>query len=137
AAKVPERTATKGKVVTTSRKESKGSGAPGAYAPAAGENSVYRIGLDCAVREVFRDKVLVMSLARQGKRLLVGTGMTGQLFEVDEGTCEKTELARLDHGQITSLWHRKDGSLVVSTGDPGHLYVMEDRYRASGTLVSD
>jgi hypothetical protein len=132
-----ERTATTPKTTSRAKETSKGSTASAPPAPASGENSVYRIGPDGAVREVFRDKVLVLSLARQGRRLLVGTGTTGQLFEVDEATREKTELARLDHGQITSLFHRKDGALVVGTGDPGHLYVLEDRFATKGTLVSD
>src|SRR5262249_14531963 len=59
-------------------KEEKKENAPAPSTPAAGENSVYRIAHDGGVREVFRDKVLVMSLARQGKRILAGTGMNGQ-----------------------------------------------------------
>ena len=39
----------------------------------------------------------------QDGRLLVGTGMDGQLFEVDEATKERSEIARLDHGQIHCL----------------------------------
>ena len=87
--------------------------------------------------EVFRDKVLVLSLLRQDRRLFVGTGMTGQLFEVDEATREKSEIARLDHGQILGLLRKKDGSIVVATGDPGKLYTLEDRYTASGTITSE
>jgi hypothetical protein len=132
-----KRTATKGKTASRTKAASKASTAPAPSAPAAGENSVYRISLDGPVREVFRDKVLVLSLARQGKRLLVATGTAGQLFEIDEATREKTELARLDHGQITSLCRRKDGSLVLGTGDPGRLYVLSDRFKARGTLISD
>jgi hypothetical protein len=132
-----EGTVTKAKSAAKGKEASKGSAAPAPSGPATGENSVYRISLDGPVREVFRGKVLVLSLARQGKRLLVGTGLTGQLFEVDEATGEKTELAHLDHGQVTSLFPRKDGALVVATGDPGRLYVLEDRFAAKGTLVSD
>ena len=44
----------------------KSSAAPAPSAPAGGENSVYRIGLDGSVREVFREKTLVLSLLRQG-----------------------------------------------------------------------
>src|SRR5262245_43644451 len=54
-------------------------GAPAPTAPVTGENSVYRITPDGGVREVFRGKLLVLSLARQGDRLLVGTGMQGEL----------------------------------------------------------
>ncbi len=131
-----EEPAAEKKPAARSREASKGTASAAPSAPAAGENSVYRISLDGPVREVFRDKVLVLCLVRQGKRLLVGTGTAGQLFEVDESSREKTELARLDHGQITSLCRRRDGSLVVATGDPGRLYTLEDRFTARGTLVS-
>src|SRR4051812_22208745 len=53
------------------------------------------------------------------------------------GRGRRGEVARLDHGQVTSLLARKDGSLLVATGDPGQLYVLEDRYKARGTVTSD
>jgi hypothetical protein len=80
---------------------------------------------------------MVLSLLRPGGRFLVGTGMDGQLFEVDEATRERSEIARLDHGQILGLCRRHDGSIVVGTGDPGKLYVLQDRFEARGTVVSE
>jgi hypothetical protein len=115
---------------------SKGSAAPSIPAPASGENSLYRIGPDGTVREILREKAMFLSLLRQGGRLFVGTGMDGQLFEVDEQTRERSEVARLDHGQIHRLLRRRDGSIVLGTGDPGKLYVLEDRFTAKGTVVS-
>lgn len=119
------------------KEPAKGTSATAPAAPASGENCVYRIAADGAVREVFRGKVLVMSLARQGDRLFVATGMQGELFEVNEETREKTAIARLDHGQLLSLCPRKDGSLVVAAGDPGKLYALEDRFIAKGTVTSE
>jgi hypothetical protein len=104
---------------------------------AAGENSLYRIGTDGSVREVFREKALILSLLRQEGRIFIGTGMEGQLFEVDEATRERSEVARLDHGQIHAMCRRRDGSIVLGTGDPGMLYVLQDRYTARGTAVSE
>ncbi len=106
-------------------------------APASGENSVYRFGRDGSVREVFREKALVLSLLRQGGHFFVGTGMEGQLFEVNEATRERTEIARLDHGQVLCLCRRRDGSVVVGTGDPGKLYVLQDQFVSGGTVTSD
>jgi hypothetical protein len=127
-----------GKLTSRGKKEGgKGGPAPAPSAPVSGENSVYRIAFDGGVREVFRDKVLVLSLLRQGKRLLVGAGMAGQLFEVDEASREKTEIARLEHGQVLGLLRRRDGGVVVAAGDPGKLYVLEDRYVARGTVTSE
>jgi hypothetical protein len=106
-------------------------------APKTGENSLYRIAADGAVREIFREKVLLLSLLSQNGRVLVGTGMEGQLFEVNETTRERHELARLDHGQIHCLCRRKDGTIVLGTGDPGKLYSLKDRFATHGTVTSD
>src|SRR5262249_22456497 len=111
--------------------------APAPSTPGSGENSLYRINADGTVREVFREKAMLLSLLRQGSRLFIGTGLDGQLFEVDEASHERTETARLDHGQILCLCRRADGSIVVGTGDPGKLYVLQDRYAARGTVVSE
>jgi hypothetical protein len=111
--------------------------APSSPPPTIGENSLYRIAPDGTVRELFREKALLLSLLRQNGHILIGTGMEGQLFEVDEATKERSEIARLDHGQIHALCRRRDGSIVVATGDPGKLYVLQDKYARSGTVVSE
>ena len=129
------------KVSKTSLKDSKsgdkGKPAPAPSAPSSGENSLYRIAADGTVREVFREKAMVLSMLRQPGRLLVGTGMDGQLFEVDEATRERSEIARLDHGQVLCMARRADGSVVLGTGDPGKLYILEDGYAASGSVLSE
>jgi hypothetical protein len=117
--------------------ETKGVPADAPTPPAAGENSVYRIDSDGAAREVFRAKVLVLSLLRHDGELLVGTGSEGQLFAVDESAHEQTEIARLDHGQILGLLRRHDGSVVVATGDPGKLYTLKSGFVNTGSLTSD
>src|SRR5205823_11037801 len=64
--------------------------------PASGENSLYQIRSDGTVREVFRERSMLLSLLRRQGRIFVGTGMDGQLFEIDEATRERSEIARLD-----------------------------------------
>jgi outer membrane protein assembly factor BamB len=118
-------------------KESKATPAPAPSTPGSGENSLYRINPDGTVREIFREKAMLLSLLRQGGRLFVGTGMDGQLFEVDEASHERSETARLDHGQILCMCRRADGSIVLGTGDPGKLYILQDRYAARGSVVSE
>ncbi len=127
----------RGALATEEKFLSKGSPATAPSQPATGENSVYRITPDGAAREVFREKAMVMSLLKRGGRLFVGTGMDGLLFESDEATRERSEIARLDHGQILGLLRRKDGSVVLAAGDPGKLYVLQDRHAARGTVTSD
>jgi hypothetical protein len=115
----------------------KGTPASAPSTPAAGDNSLYRIGGDGAVREIFREKALVLCQLREQGRIFVGTGMDGQLFEIDEASREKSEIARLDHGQVLCMCKRKDGSIVLGTGDPGKLYVLHDKFAARGTIVSE
>lgn len=121
---------------SSSSESSKPTSAPSVPPPASGENSLYRIQPDGTVREIFREKAMVLSLLRENGRILVGTGMEGQLFEIDEATRERSEIARLDHGQIHCLCKRRDGSIVIGAGDPGKLYVLHDKFAARGTVVS-
>ncbi len=122
---------------TETKDAGKGSAAPAPSSPGSGENSIYRIAADGTVREIFREKAMVLSLLGQGGRFFAGTGMDGQLFEITEATRERSEIARLDHGQVLCLCRRADGSVVLGTGDPGGLYVLEDKYTARGTVVSE
>src|SRR5207237_4744649 len=86
-----------------SREPAKGSSAAPPSPPGSGENSLYRIGKDGSVREVFREKAMILSQLQIGGKIFVGTGMQGQLFEIDEASKEKSEIARLDNGQILCL----------------------------------
>ncbi|HEY8505775.1 MAG TPA: hypothetical protein VIL46_14415, partial [Gemmataceae bacterium] len=105
--------------------------------PETGENSVYRLGFDGSVRELFREKALIQSLRLHGDRLYVGTGVRGRLFEVDPATRERSEVARLDQGVIHQIVERADGSLLVAAGDPGRIYTLRERYVGSGTVTSE
>lgn len=123
---------------TSSNKEpEKSSPASAAAPPGTGENSLYRIAPDGTLREIFRERVLIQSVLRHNGRIFIGTGVEGQLFEVDEATKERSEVARLDHGQIHCIYKRRDGSIVLGTGDSGKLYVLQDQYAAKGTVVSE
>jgi sugar lactone lactonase YvrE len=104
--------------------------------PQPGQNAIYRISTDGGVREVFQDRVLVLSIAQQNQRLLVGTGQQGQLFDLDDVARERSEIARLDHGVITCMARRPDGTVVIGTGDPGKLYTLTTGYAAKGTFES-
>jgi sugar lactone lactonase YvrE len=105
--------------------------------PAPGENSLYRIAPDGSVRELYRDKTMILRIAQNNGKLLVATGMQGQLFEINETTKEKTEIARLDSSQIHALLKLRDGSIALATGDPGKLFLLEDRFAAKGTVLSE
>jgi outer membrane protein assembly factor BamB len=106
-------------------------------APRSGDNSVYRVGFDGSVREIFREKGLVLSLHKQGDRLYVATGAKGQLFEINEATRERNEVARLDHGQVHRLLLRRDGTLVVAASEPAKLYALRDQFVGRGSVLSE
>lgn len=135
----PTHLAEKSESKSTDKKEesTKGSSTSSRSTPSSGENSLYHISPDGIVREVLREKALILSVLPKKNRLFVGTGMKGQLFEVEKTTRERSEIARLDHGQILSLLQRKDGSVVIATGDPGRLYVLKEDYATKGTIVSE
>ncbi len=102
-----------------------------------GENSLYRIAPGGSVRELYRDRTMILRLGQHQGKLLVATGMQGQLFEINESNKEKTEIARLDVGQIHCLLQRRDGAIVLGTGDPGKLFVLDDRFAAKGAVLSE
>ncbi len=122
---------------TSQKKESKTKPAPSAPNPVAGENSLFRIASDGTVREIFRQKTMILSMLPGRGNLLIGTGMKGQLFQVDEQTRECIEVARLPNGQIHRLLTRKDGTVVLATGDPGKIFVLDKENAAEGSIVSD
>ncbi len=119
------------------RDEERTSSAAAQSAAGNGENSVYRIGFNGSVREIFREKGLILTLLKTKDQLFIGTGSKGRLFEIDEQTRERSEVARLDHGQIHRLYPRRDGSVVLAAGDPGKLYALQDRYVGRGSVTSD
>ncbi len=111
--------------------------APAPSTPGNGENSVYRIAADGSVREVFREKAQMLCLAKRDGKLLVGTGMDGKLFEIDETTRESAEVARPDVGQIMRLLRRADGAFLIGTGDAGQVLSLRDGVAARGSVVSE
>jgi hypothetical protein len=110
--------------------------APGSRPP-TGDNSLYRIAADGTARELLRDKTMMLSLLPLGNQVLVGTGMHGQLLAVDAKSKERSEIARLESGTIHCMLRRKNGTIVLGTGDPGRLYALEDRYAEQGTILSE
>ncbi len=106
-------------------------------APEPGDNSVYRVGFDGTVRELYRDKGLVLSLRVQRDRLLIGTASKGQLIEVDETTRTRREIARVDGGQVYRLVPRRDGRLLLAASDPGRVFEWSDQYETKGTVIGE
>jgi outer membrane protein assembly factor BamB len=109
---------------------------PGMAPPSGKENSVYRLTAQGSVREVFRIKAMITCLAEKNGKLLIGTGATGQIFEMNEEERDFTELTRVEEGHILGLCPQADGWLVA-TGDPGKLYTFRHGYAKSGSVISE
>lgn len=105
--------------------------------PTVGENSVYRIGFDGTVRELYRDKGLILSLLVRQDRLLIGTASKGQLIEIEEATRAKREIARADGGQVYRLVPRRDGRVLIAVSDPGRVFELSEEYVTKGTLLGE
>lgn len=104
--------------------------------PAVGDNSVYRLGFDGTVREIYREKGLILSLLLRKDRLLIGTASKGQIVEVDEATRVRREIARVD-GQVYRLVPGRDGRVLIALSDPGRVVEMRDQFESKGTVVGE
>jgi hypothetical protein len=103
--------------------------------PGSGDNSLFCIAADGTVR-LFREKAMVLRLLRHGGKVLVGTGMDGQLFEANERTRADgagTARSRTDFVAVPARrWfgrdrHRRPGPIVRLAG----------RCSARGTVTSE
>lgn len=108
----------------------------GPPAPSAGENSVYRVRASGSVDEIFRDNVLVLSLAMSRGQLLVGCGKDGRLFQVDPQSQVKGEIARVERAPLTALATRADGKIVIGAAGSAKTFLLEDRLADAGTFES-
>ena len=63
------------------------------------------------------DKPFTLAGRTYTSRLLVGTGMNGQIFEIDESSRERSEIARLENGQVHTLL-RRGGAVVTGRAEP-------------------
>lgn len=117
--------------------DSSPSGTARPKASPSGENAVYRIEPEGAVREIFRERALIYALAWQGDRLLIGTGPEGGLYEVRGPGPESAEVARVDHGQVLALLAGPGGDVLLGVGDPGGILRLDVGHARSGTLTSE
>ena len=98
-------------------------------------NAIYRIGADGFVREIFRESVMILSLARLNDGLLVGTGSEGQLYNVDALGDQKAIMADLAPQQLTAMLG--DGpDVLLGTSNPAELRRYNGGYAREGVFTS-
>jgi len=105
--------------------------------PTAKGNAVYYIQPDGLVRTLFRRPVTILSMIRQGDRLILGTGNGGDIYAVTPDGDEIAKLADTDAKQITALVGGAGGSIVFGSANRGSVGVVEKQLSAEGTHVSE
>lgn len=81
------------------------------------------------------DLVFALGFSAGGK-LLLGTGNTGNLIEL-EGSDVYSSVASTASSQVTSLIARPDGTVFVATANPGKIFALGPGYETNGTFESD
>jgi len=112
------------------------SGGAGGGNQAKEGNAVYQISTDGFVREVFRETVMVLSMAEGDGKLYITTGNEGQVYRVDPGSEEITVLADLEVQQVPAMMF-DDGKVLIGTANPGRIVRLGSGFAPTGTFTSD
>jgi len=103
----------------------------------ASGSEVYRITADGSVQKIWssRNDIVYSLLVNTNRKLLIGTGNEGKLYEV-ESLGAYTNLAHLLSSQITSILRAKQGILLTASNS-GRLYWLRAELTSQGTFVSE
>lgn len=100
-------------------------------------NAVYRVDPRGFVSEVFRESVMVLSLAlTEDETLLVATGDEGQLYRVDPAAGETTLLTELDGQQLLALLPDPAKGVTVAAANPAGVHRLGGSCADEGTYAS-
>jgi outer membrane protein assembly factor BamB len=103
-------------------------------------NAVYRIDPAGFVQPVFRDSVMILKLAAEpsddGHRLLIATGVEGQVFRVEPATGETSVVLDLDPTNIPAMRVGEDGTVMLGTADAATLVTLRPGVAGRGTYTS-
>ena len=129
-----------GRSATRPGKSSSGrrpSGRPtgGSGQPNGGGNAVYQIDPTGYVTEVFRKPVVVLCMAWDADKLLIGTGNEGRIYQVDIRNEVEACIAKLEPKQVLSLLRLEKGSIVAGTANAGQIHELAKGFAKEGTLI--
>lgn len=108
----------------------------GGSEPAANGNAVYRIDSQGFVSEIFRDPSMVLAMARLDNQLLIATGPTGTLYQLDLTSEEHTAIARSRSQMLTSILIAADKSVYVGSALSSTLSKLSANLSKTGTFTS-
>ena len=108
---------------------------PAMGAPAA-HNSIYRIQPQQGAVLLARfDRMLVLSLALSGDRVIAGTGTGGRLMAVEPDMRFRI-LTELNSAYVTGIASLPGGESLIGAAHPGALWRLKSGCRDTGTFVS-
>ncbi|MFN4242973.1 MAG: hypothetical protein ACK4PI_07020 [Tepidisphaerales bacterium] len=99
-------------------------------------SAVYQIDPEGFSTELLTLPASIRDLELHENTLFIATGPGGQLYELELTTDEVTVAARAEADHLTRLLLRRDGSLLVGTGDTGSVVQLGTRFASDGTLTS-
>ena len=109
---------------------------PDGRPPEPKKSFIYRITPDNVVSRLWMaPDPLVLSMIIDEEHLIVGTGDSGKVYQVDMDG-DFVSLAKCEAGQIIAIHKAKSGKLILATGNTGKIFELVDEYEATGTLLS-
>lgn len=101
-----------------------------------GGNAVYRIDPNGFVTEVFRANTFIYSMAVTPQAILLGTGDSGEIYELRPDSEEAVLLTRAEATQVTAVLPAPDGTIVAATANNGSILRLSGGYAAEGVFES-
>ncbi|MHC4759072.1 MAG: hypothetical protein ACYTE8_10475, partial [Planctomycetota bacterium] len=98
---------------------------------------IYKIDKDGYVTNIFTEKAVLFSLAKQNEKLLVGTGNSGVLFQVEPATEEKAEIYKDKRASQISAVTVDREDIYVGTANPAKFIKIAGSFSYEGTYMSD
>jgi len=104
----------------------------------ARENEVFQINPSGYVTKIFSEKVVILSMVYRGDgKLLLGTGVEGELVQLDTKTQEAVVLNVVRPSlQISALWAEHDGKIYAGCANPGAVLKIVPGYVCEGYYIS-
>ena len=118
------------------RQKPSGPPTPDGRPPEPKKSFIYRITSDNVVSRLWiAPDPLVLSMIMEEENLIVGTGDSGKVYQVDmDGNF--VSLAKCEAGQIIAMHKARSGKLILATGNTGKIFELADGYETTGTLTS-
>jgi sugar lactone lactonase YvrE len=126
-------------VVTPSQSNSAlpAAGPPSFPISQTGGSEIVRIAPDGSPRTLWSSRdAIVFSLALSpARKLLLGTGDDGTLFELEDDRIYAS-VAKTASAQVTSFAAAPDGKIFIATANPGKVFTLGPGYASNGTYES-